>query len=103
MLLFLCKVFRPESQDEILLREEGCNTPGVCHQLSNEFELKHDRLSGAEDVKVKLMDMSPNLNLDNAPLLTCRPFPNVCSCNVTGTFSCVSHHSLYIVISRKVS
>jgi hypothetical protein len=48
---------------------ETCNTPGVCYQLSNGFELKHDRLSGDEDVKVKPMEMSPNLNLDVAPLL----------------------------------
>jgi hypothetical protein len=33
------------------------------------FELKHDRLSGDEDVKVKPMEMSPNLNLDISPLL----------------------------------
>jgi hypothetical protein len=31
-----------------------CNTPGVCHQLSSGFELKHDRLSGEDDVKVNL-------------------------------------------------
>jgi hypothetical protein len=30
------------------------NTPGVCHQLSSGFELKHDRLSGDDDVKVNL-------------------------------------------------
>ena len=46
-----------------------CNTPGVCHQLSNGFELKHGMLSDDEDVKVKPMEMSPNLNLDIAPLL----------------------------------
>jgi hypothetical protein len=46
-----------------------CNTPGVCHQLSSVFELKHDRLSGDEDIKVKLMEKSPNQNLDIAPLL----------------------------------
>jgi hypothetical protein len=46
-----------------------CNTPGVCHQLSSGFELKHDILCGDEDVKVKPMKMSPNLNLDIAPLL----------------------------------
>ena len=40
-----------------------CNTPGVCHQLSNGFELKHGILSDDEDVKVKPMEMSPNLNL----------------------------------------
>ena len=48
---------------------EGCNTPGVCHQLSNGFELRHGILSDDEDVKVKPMEMSPNLNLDIAPLL----------------------------------
>jgi hypothetical protein len=30
------------------------NTQGVCHQLSSGFELKHDRLSGDDDVKVNL-------------------------------------------------
>ena len=48
---------------------EGCNTPGVCHQLSNGFELNHDMFSGDGDVKVKPMGMSPNLNSDIAPLL----------------------------------
>ena len=37
-------VFRTESQGEILVRGEGCNTLGVYHQLSNGFELKHDIL-----------------------------------------------------------
>ena len=63
------KVFCTESRDVILLRGEGCNTPGVCHQLSNGFELKHGILSDDEDVKVKPMEMSPNLNSDIAPLL----------------------------------
>jgi hypothetical protein len=35
-----------------------CNTPGVCHQLSSGFELKHGKLSGDEDAKVKPMEMS---------------------------------------------
>ena len=30
-----------------------CNTLGVCHQLSNGFELKHDMSSGNEGVKIK--------------------------------------------------
>jgi hypothetical protein len=42
--LFLKKVFQSESRDAILLRGEGCNTPGVYHQLSSGFKLKHDRL-----------------------------------------------------------
>jgi hypothetical protein len=49
--------------------QAGCNTPGVCYPLSSGFELKHGRLSGDEDVKVKPMETSPNLNLDVAPLL----------------------------------
>jgi hypothetical protein len=52
-----------------LLLPGACNTQGVCHQLSSGFELKHGRLSGNEDVKVKPMEASLNLNLDVAPLL----------------------------------
>ena len=29
-----------------------CNTPGVCHQLSNRFELKHGILSDDEDIPI---------------------------------------------------
>jgi hypothetical protein len=36
----LLKVFRSESRDEILLRGEGCNTPGVFISLDNEYEFK---------------------------------------------------------------
>ena len=50
-----------------------CNTPGVYHQLSNEFKLNHGMLSGDGDVKVKPIETSPNLNLDIAPLLAYRP------------------------------
>jgi hypothetical protein len=32
----------------------GCNTPGVCPSLSSGSELKPDRLSGDDDVKVNL-------------------------------------------------
>jgi hypothetical protein len=67
--LFPWNVLHTESRDAILLRGEGCNTRGVCHQLSSGFELKHGSLSGDEDVKVKPMEASPNLNLDVAPLL----------------------------------
>jgi hypothetical protein len=35
------------------------NTQGVCHQLSNEFELKHGKLGGDEDIKAKSINMSP--------------------------------------------
>ena len=36
------------------------NTPGVCHQLSNGFELKHGMLSGDEGVKIKSTRVSSN-------------------------------------------
>jgi hypothetical protein len=35
------EVFRSESRDEIILRGEGCNTPGVYILLDNEYEFKH--------------------------------------------------------------
>jgi hypothetical protein len=38
------------------LVQPGYNTLGVCHSLSSGFELKHDRLSGDEDIKVKPME-----------------------------------------------
>ena len=58
------------------------NTLGVCHQLSNGFELKHDMLSGDEGVKIKSTRVSSNLNLDNTPLLTCGPLLRLCKSNV---------------------
>ena len=61
---------------------EGCNTLGVCHQLSNGFELQHDMLSGDEGVKIKSIRMSSNLNLDNAPLITCASLLRLCKSNV---------------------
>ena len=44
-----------------LLKKRGvpsaeCNTPGVCHQLSNGFELKHDRLSGDDGERSNLQE-----------------------------------------------
>jgi hypothetical protein len=36
----LLKVFRSESRDEILLRGEGCNTPGVYFSFDSEYGLK---------------------------------------------------------------
>ena len=46
----------PIPRDQFKLHEltGDCNTPGVCHQLSNGFELKHGILSDDEDVKVNL-------------------------------------------------
>ena len=54
--------------------EPYCNTLGVCHPLSNGFELKHDMLSGDEGVKIKSTRASSNLNLSNTPLLAYWPF-----------------------------
>ena len=83
------KVFDTESRGKILIRG-GCNTLGVSHMLSNGFVLKHDRISGDGGVKVKSMKMSPNLILDNTPLLTCWPFSNVYLSNVEGaSFMCL--------------
>ena len=62
------KVFRIESQGEIPIRGEGYNTTGICHQLSNGVELKHDMLSGDEGVKIKSTRVSSILNMDNTPL-----------------------------------
>ena len=61
------KVFRTESRGEIVVKGEGYNTLGVCHWLSNGFELKHDMLSGDEGVKIKSTRVSSNLNLGNTP------------------------------------
>ena len=36
-----------------------CNTPGICHQLSNGFELKHDMLSGDDGVKINSQERAP--------------------------------------------
>ena len=36
-----------------------CNTLGVCHQLNNEFELKHGKLGGDEYVKAESINRSP--------------------------------------------
>jgi hypothetical protein len=55
-----------------LLGGRTCNTPGVYHQLSSGFKLKHDRFSVDDDAKVKPMEINPNLNLDVEPSLTYR-------------------------------
>jgi hypothetical protein len=34
--------------------QTSCNTLDVCHSLSSGFELKHDRLTGDDDVKANL-------------------------------------------------
>jgi hypothetical protein len=45
------EVFRSESRDEILLRGEGCNTPGVYILLDNEYGFKHAISVDKTDIK----------------------------------------------------
>jgi hypothetical protein len=47
----LLEVFRSESRDEILLRGEGCNTPGVYIPLDNECGFKYVISVNETDVK----------------------------------------------------
>jgi hypothetical protein len=54
-------------------------------------------ISGDEGVKVKSMRVSPNLNLDNAPLLTGWPFSDIYLSNVEGApFMCPTSISTHI-------
>ena len=62
-------------------QERMCNTPGVYHQLSNRFELKHDMSSGNQGVKIKSTWWSSNLNLGHAQLLTYGPLLRLCKSN----------------------
>ena len=74
-----------------------CNTPGVCHQLSNGFELKHGMLSGDEGVKIKSTRVSCNLNLGNTPLLAYCPFSDIYLSNVEGApFICLTSISTHM-------
>ena len=74
-----------------------CNTLGVCHQLSNGFELKHDKLSGDEGVKIKSTRVSSNLNLGNTPLLAYWPFLDIYLSNVEGaSFMCLTSISTHM-------
>ena len=74
-----------------------CNTPGVCHQLSNGFELKHGMLSGDEGVKIKSTSVSSNLNLGNTPLLAYWPFSDIYLSNVEGaSFMCLTSISTHM-------
>jgi hypothetical protein len=46
------EVFRSESRDEILLKGEGCNTPGVYILLDNEYGIKHVISVNETDTKI---------------------------------------------------
>ena len=79
------------------IRNGSCNTLGVCHQLSNGFELKHGMLSGDEGVKIKSTRVSSNLNLGNTPLLAYWPFLDIYLSNVEGAyFMCLTSISTYM-------
>ena len=74
-----------------------CNTPGVCHQLSNGLELKHDMLSGDDGVKINSTRASSNLNLGNTPLLAYWPFSDIYLSNVEGaSFMCLTSISTHM-------
>ena len=93
----LLKVFRIESRDTIPLRGEGCNTLGVCHQLSNGFELKHEMLSGDDGVKITSSRVSSNLNSGNTHLLAYWPFSDIYLSNVEGAyFMCLTSNSTHM-------
>ena len=80
-----------------VLTSRSCNTLGVCHQLSNGFELKHDMLSGDEGVKIKSTRVSSNLNLGNTPLLAYWPFSDIHLSNVEGvSFMCLTSISTHL-------
>ena len=54
-------------------------------------------LSGDEDVKVRPMEMSPNLNSDIAPLLVYWPFSDIYLSNVEGaSFMCLTSISTHM-------
>jgi hypothetical protein len=48
----LWEVFRSESRDEILLRGEDCNTPGIYILLDNEYGFKHVISMNETDAKI---------------------------------------------------
>ena len=81
----------------------SCNTLGVCHQLSSGFELKHDRSSGVEDVKVKCMKLSSARIWIKHLVYMITLFKIYVRVMLMNLVSCVSHHSLSIVITGKVS
>ena len=56
------------------VHDGSCNTPGVCHQLSNGFELQHGMLGDDEGVKIRSTRASSNLNLSNTHCLHIGPF-----------------------------
>jgi hypothetical protein len=63
----LLEVFRSESRDEILLREEGCNTLGVYIPLDNEYGFKHVISVGKTDAKILIIFAYRDFNIASVP------------------------------------
>ena len=77
----------------VSIPHDSCNTPGVCHQLSNGFKLKHDMLSGDEGVKIKSIYKSElQLKLGQHTWLAYWPFSDIYLSNVEGaSFMCLTY------------
>jgi hypothetical protein len=85
--------YRTHAQKQVKMhkiKKKACNTQGVCHQLSSGFELKHDKLSGDEDVNVKPMEMIYAWVVLLHPCLHIGPFQDICFGGLIRIFSCVS-------------
>jgi hypothetical protein len=65
----LLEIFRSESRDEILLREEGCNTPGVYIPLDNEYGFKHVISGDKTDAKILNIFAYRDFNIASVPFV----------------------------------
>ena len=80
-----------------------CNTPGVCHQLSNGFKLNHDMLSGV-GVLGQTYENEPPLKLGPFTIAYLLPFSQKYAWEMLGVLvSCVLHQYPSILIHGKVS
>ena len=83
--------------------EDLCNTLGVCHQLSNGFELKHGMLRGDRDVR-STYENEPPLKLGPFTITYMLPFSKNYAWEMLDVLvSCVSHQYPSILIHGKVS
>jgi hypothetical protein len=62
------KSFHSESRDKILLREEGCNTPGVYIPLDNEYGFKHVISVDKMDAKILIISVYHDFNIASVSL-----------------------------------
>jgi hypothetical protein len=78
-----------------------CNTPGVDHQLGSGFKLKHDSLSGDDNVKVNLWRWAwPKVGCCIIALHI-GPFSKIYAWMVLWQYLHVSHLSTYLYWSLK--